>query len=100
MSMKINVEPQALERSAARLEEQCYAYEKSYRQLYQCVDEMKAAWQGKDNLAYVSQIRGFEQDFIHMVQMMRCYAEFLRSAAQAYRLTQEDRSAKARLLSN
>ena len=51
MSIKISVEPQALDSSAAKIEEQCTAYERSYRNLYQCVDEMRAGWQGKDNLA-------------------------------------------------
>lgn len=96
--MKISVEPQALEHSAAKIEDQCQAYERTYRRLYQCVDEMRSMWQGKDNLAYVTQIRGFEQDFIQMVRLMRTYAEFLRSSARAYRHTQEERAAKARSL--
>ncbi len=100
MSIKISVEPQALDNSAAKIEEQCVAYERTYRNLYQCVDEMRAGWQGKDNLAYTAQIRGFEQDFVQMVRLMRNYAHFLRSSSQAYRSTQEDRAAKARTLTN
>ncbi len=100
MAIKISVEPQALEQSATKIDEQCTAYERTYRQLYQCVDEMQAGWQGKDNLAYTTQIRGFEQDFVQMMRLMRNYAQFLRSSAQAYRTTQEDRAAKARTLTN
>ncbi len=100
MSIKISVEPQALDNCAAKFEEQCVAYERTYRNLYQCVDEMRAGWQGKDNLAYTAQIRGFEQDFVQMVRLMRNYAQFLRSSSQAYRATQEDRAAKARTLTN
>jgi len=100
MNMKINVEPQALEQSAMKIDEQCQIYEKTYRTFYQCVDQMKSAWQGKDNLAYVNQLRGFEQDFGAMVRLMRTYAEFLRSSARAYRATQEDRAMKARSLTN
>ena len=100
MSIKISVEPQALDSSAAKIEEQCTAYERSYRNLYQCVDEMRAGWQGKDNLAYTTQLRGFEQDFVQMMRLMRNNAQFLRSSAQAYRNTQEDRAAKARTLTN
>ena len=96
--MKISVEPQALEHSAAKIDDQCQAYERTYRRIYQCVDEMHTAWQGKDNLAYVSQIRSFEQGFIQMVRLMRTYAEFLRSSARAYRRTQEERTAQARSL--
>lgn len=96
--MKISVEPQALEHSATKIEDQCQAYERTYRRLYQCVDEMRSAWQGKDNLAYTSQIRSFEQDFMQMVRLMRTYAEFLRSSARTYRRTQEERTVKARSL--
>lgn len=98
--MKISVEPQVLERSAAMIEEQCNAYEKTYHQLYQRVDELQHGWQGKDHMAYVTQIRGFEKDFISMVRMMRSYTQFLRSSAQSYRSVQEDRAAKARSLTN
>lgn len=100
MAIKISVEPQALENSAAKIEEQCAAYERTYRNLYQCVDEMRSGWQGKDNIAYTTQIRGFEQDFVQMVRLMRNYAQFLRSSSQAYRATQEDRAAQARTLTN
>lgn len=100
MSMRISVEPQALETSAVRIDEQCGAYERTYQQLYQCVDAMQAGWQGKDNLAYANQLRGFEQDFVSMSRLMRNYAEFLRTSARAYRSTQDDRAAKARTLTN
>lgn len=100
MSMKINVEPQALEQGASRMEEQCSSYDKTYRQLYSCVDAMQSAWQGSDNLAYVNQIKGFQKDFNQMVTLMRQYVEFLRQSAKAYRMTQEDRIAQARALTN
>lgn len=100
MSFKINVQPDALERCARCIDEQCVAYEKTYRELYQKIDAMSISWQGKDNLAYTNQIRGFEKDFIAMAQLMRNYVTFLRNSAQAYRQTQEDRAAKARTLTN
>lgn len=98
--MKINVEPQALEQTATRMEEQCTSYDKTYHQLYSCVDAMQVAWQGSDNLAYVNQIKGFQKDFNQMVILMRQYVEFLRQSAKAYRMTQEDRIAQARALTN
>lgn len=98
--MQISVEPQVLERCASRIEEQCDAYQKNYRRLYQCIDELQAGWQGKDHMAYVTQIKGFEQDFVQMSRMLTAYAIFLHNTARIYIELQEDRVAKARTLNN
>ncbi|MCI9292426.1 MAG: WXG100 family type VII secretion target [Erysipelotrichaceae bacterium] len=100
MSFKINVQPDALKRCAGCIEEQCNAYEKTYRDLYAKIDAMSISWQGKDNQAYTNQIHGFEKDFIAMTQLMRNYVSFLRNSAQAYCQIQDDRAAKARTLTN
>lgn len=100
MSIKISVEPQALEHSATRIDELCMEYERTYREMYQSIDAMRANWQGSDNLAYVNQIQGFQDDFNQMVRLLKQYTEFLRQSAKAYRNTQEDRIAKARMLTN
>lgn len=100
MSIKISVEPQQIEQSSNRMEEQCITYEKAYRELYQCVENMQNVWKGKDNLAFVNQIEGFQGDFVMMLRLMRQYIEFLRNSAASYRNAQEDRVAKARALTN
>lgn len=100
MSIKIIVEPSQLDVSAQRIEEQCTQYERTYHQLYQCIDALQSGWQGSDNLAYVNQIQGFRKDFQQMNTLMRQYAQFLRQSAKSYRNVQEDRVAKARTLTN
>ena len=100
MSIKINVDYQRLESSASRIEQQADAYEQRYRPLFQSVDTMKQGWQGKDNLSFTSQIRGFETDFVKMVTLMRQYAQFLRQSATIYQKTQQERADMARRLTN
>lgn len=98
MSISISVDPARLDVSAARIEQQADSYETGYRQLYQTVDTMAQGWQGKDNLSFTAQIRGFEADFRQMNLLMRQYAQFLRQSASIYRATQEERTEMARRL--
>lgn len=98
MSISINVDPVRLEASATRIEQEAAHYEKGYQQLYQSVDTMSQGWQGKDNLSFTTQIKGFEVDFKHMNALMRQYAQFLRQSALIYRKTQEERMEMARRL--
>lgn len=98
--MRISVEPQVLIKSGEQIEAHCSNYETSYRSLYRAIDELQAGWQGKDHMAYVTQIRGFEPDFANMVRLLRSYAHFMISSGRAYVDLQEDRVAKARTLTN
>lgn len=100
MSIRINVDPARLESSANHMDAQSAAYEKGFHSLLQEVDAMGSGWQGKDNLAFVSQIKGFQKDFQQMATLMRQYSEFLKMSAKLYRDTQEDRTAQARRLAN
>lgn len=100
MGIKINVDPARLETSAARIEEQIVAYEKNYHHLYQNVETLSTGWKGKDNQAFVQQIKGFESDFKTMALIMREYANFLKTGAKAYRNLQNDRMLQARRLTN
>lgn len=96
--MKIVVEPAFLIQSANQMEEQIQAYERQYRKMYQEVETMQNSWQGKDNLAYVTQINGFQKDFQQMVILLTQYVQFLKSSAKMYQDTQEERMLQARKL--
>lgn len=98
MSIRINVDPSRLEASASHIDQQVVSYEKTYHRLFQEVDAMGASWQGKDNLAFVQQIKGFQTDFTKMTALMRDYSNFLKLSARMYRETQEDRVNQARRL--
>ncbi|MEG0469090.1 WXG100 family type VII secretion target [Amedibacillus sp. YH-ame10] len=100
MSIKIQVDPTKLESGALRIEQQGVAYEKSYARLFQAVETMSAGWQGKDNQAFITQIQGFQSDFIQMATLMKEYSSFLKTSAKIYRETQNERTAQARRLVN
>lgn len=98
MSIRIAVDPAKLENGALRIEQQSTSYDKSYKRIYHAVDSMSASWQGKDNQAFVTQIRGFQSDFQQMSALMKEYANFLKLSANVYRKTQDERTSQARRL--
>jgi len=95
----INVQPKVLRDTAKQTRDHAATYQKLYKQLYSEVDAMGQAWQGKDNQAYVTQIKGFTDDFERMKKLMDEYAQFLDNAANAYDATQSDIVTAAKTLS-
>lgn len=100
MGNKIIVEPAKLEAAATKIDEYAADYKKNYTQLFTEVNAMSANWSGADNIAYTTQIKGFEEDFNKMYTLMTQYAEFLKNAATNYKTTQEAVEAGARKLTN
>ncbi len=100
MAVSITVNPQKLESASQKITAAAAEYESIYRNLFTEVDNMSAAWQGADNLAFTNQIKGFTDNFQDMKKLMDQYREFLKTAAQAYRQTQKDRVAQAKTLTN
>ena len=100
MAVSITVDPQKLEAASQQISTKAAEYESIYRNLFTEVDNMSAAWQGADSLAFTNQIKGFTDNFQDMKKLMDQYSEFLKSAAQMYRSTQEDRVAQAKNLTN
>lgn len=86
----ISVEPSRLESVAANIENADSDYNRIYQAMYAEVDKMSASWQGKDNTAFVGQIKAFEDDLRQISSIMREYAQFLRSSARAYREAQDE----------
>ncbi|MDX8360748.1 WXG100 family type VII secretion target [Cytobacillus sp. IB215316] len=100
MSRKIVVEPSRLEEAASKIDSQAADYEKQYNQLFNEVDGMGAAWKGADNMAFVTQIKGFTDDFQKMRKLMMDYSEFLKQSAKVYRQTQSETISQAKTLRN
>jgi WXG100 family type VII secretion target len=100
MARSITVDPQKLETAASSMDTQSADYEKVYRQLFSEVDGMAAAWQGVDNIAFTTQIKGFMDDFQAMVALMKQYSEFLKTSAKTYRATQSDIVNQSKRLTN
>lgn len=100
MARKIMVDPPKLEAAAQKMDAMAADYEKQYQQLFNEVDGMGAAWQGADNVAFVTQIKGFMDDFQKMKALMVQYSEFLKLSAKAYRDTQTETINQAKRLAN
>jgi WXG100 family type VII secretion target len=100
MSRSITVDPAKLDSAAAKVDQQSADYERVYKALFNEIEGMQAAWQGADNLAYVSQIKGFMDDFNQMSALMKQYSEFLKVSARTYRETQNEVISAAKRLTN
>lgn len=100
MSRSITVTPERLEQAAQQMETMKADYKRIYNQLFSEVEGMAAAWQGKDNQTFATQIRGFEQDFQAMENLLQSYADFLNTSAKTYRNTQTEIINAARRLTN
>jgi WXG100 family type VII secretion target len=92
---QITVEPEQLEACAARMDERNDDYSRNCRDLFDSVEAMSAAWQGKDNTAFTSQISRFAADFRQLSMLCTQYTEFLRNSARAYRDTQDELASQA-----
>lgn len=97
---KIIVDPAKLETAAQKMDAQAADYATQYNKLFTEVDGMGAAWKGADNTAYVTQIKGFEDDFRKMHDLLKSYSEFLRQSAKMYRDTQTEIINSAKKLTN
>ena len=100
MATRIMVDPAKLIMAATEIRNQASDYQRAYEQLYTEVENMQQNWQGKDNLAFTSQIEGFRDDYQKMKLLMDQYAEFLEMTAKNYQNTQDDRVTQAQRLTN
>lgn len=92
---RIYVDPIILDNSATKIEQDTQEYQKNFSRLFEEVEMMKTAWQGKDNVAFTNQIRNYEADFRQTQILCQQYSDFLRISARAYRETQEELAAQA-----
>lgn len=95
---RITVEPEQLEMYARKMDDENDTYQRAFLQLFESVDTMRAAWQGKDNTAFTTQIRKYETDFRQMSMLCAQYSEFLKNSARAYRETQDTITSQAQHL--
>lgn len=86
----ISVEIEKLNKVATNIETAKQDYQRLYNELYSKVDELCSAWNGKDNQAFVSQIKSYQDDFRRIAIILSQYSDFLRNSARAYKGTQEE----------
>ena len=100
MARNIQVTPEQLESTAARIDGLAADYKSQYEQLYNETNNLAATWNGADNTAFVNQIEGFKDDLQAMYTRMTEYADFLRKSAKAYGDTQATVITESKKLKN
>ena len=72
----IAVEPTRLEACAGQIEQLRQEVERTVARLYERVELMAAnTWIGRDNLAFTTQIQGYQDDFRRVELLMQQYSE-------------------------
>ncbi|MDO4415266.1 MAG: WXG100 family type VII secretion target [Erysipelotrichaceae bacterium] len=92
---KITVEADQLDACAVRMEEENQNYMRNTEELFNAVDTMSAAWQGKENAAFTSKIGSYHSDCRQLSLLCTQYIEFLRNSSRAYRETQDELTSQA-----
>lgn len=100
MARKITVTPEQLTSASEKIDSLAADYQKVYMKLYTEIENMRSAWDGADNVAFTTQVQGFEDDFQLMYKLMLEYSEFLKTSAQMYTQTQDDIISQASKLVN
>jgi len=100
MGKRIRVTPQELDAASKKLAELSETYTGIYTQLLQVAGTMGEAWEGEDNLAFVDQINGFNDDLKNMANKLQTASQALEQQKTNYVTTQENNTVQVRKLSN
>ncbi len=86
----LRVTPEDLEKRAKEIDDKATEYADEYRKFFEDMERFTSTdWTGKGAEEFLKRIRGFEEDFSKMKQLMNDYAAFLRQSAKTYD-TKED----------
>jgi WXG100 family type VII secretion target len=100
MGKRIRVTPQELDAASKKLAQLSETYTGIYTQLMQAAGTMGEAWEGEDNLAFVDQINGFNDDLKNMATKLQTASQALEQQRTNYVNTQENNTVQVRKLSN
>ncbi|CEG28521.1 WXG100 family type VII secretion target [Bacillus sp. B-jedd] len=100
MSKRIRVTPQEMETASKKMQELSETYTGVYTQLMQAASTMGEAWEGADNLAFVDQINGFNDDLKSMADKLMTASRALETQRANYATRQESNMVQVRKLSN
>lgn len=100
MGKTIMVDPSKLTSTASTIETYAVEYKKTFEQLLNEVDAMATSWSGTDNVSFTSQIKGFQDSFLAMYNLMTEYVQFLRDSSTAYSTAQSNIEQAAKKLVN
>lgn len=100
MGKRIRVTPQELETASKKIAELSETYTGIYNQLMQAASTMGEAWEGEDNLAFVDQINGFNDDLKSMADKLLTASQALETQRANYAAIQDSNTAQVRKLTN
>lgn len=99
MATTIRVSPEKLVSASKRVEELARQYFDTYRRIQDLVDDLDGRWDGQGNDVYVNQLRGFNDDFERMFNLLNRFAAFLDQSARRYQSADAELAEKASKLS-
>ncbi len=100
MSYNIGVDPTKLDQAAASFAELSSTYSGIAKQLMNDATIMGEAWQGEDNLAFVTQVSGFTEELDAMARKLNTASEALTQQSTNYKNRQDAITTAARTLVN
>lgn len=90
MAKEWAVETEKLESSAQVIEEKTAQYNSEWEKLYTELENLRSAqWKGIASDTFNSKLEGYRNDFEAMSEVLLSYAEFLKSAANSYKNTED-----------
>ena len=89
-----------MEKTAVRLEELSEIYTDIYKQLMQEASTMGTAWEGADNLAFVTRITGFTEELQTMAAKLKLAGETLKKQKGNYVAQQNNNISEVNKLVN
>ncbi|WP_068673714.1 WXG100 family type VII secretion target [Oceanobacillus sp. Castelsardo] len=100
MAKRIRVTPEELGTASQKVQELSESYTSIYNQLMQAASTMGEAWEGEDNLAFVDQINGFNDDLKNMADKLMTASQALEQQRSNYAAIQENNKVQVRKLTN
>lgn len=100
MGKNIQVDPSKLDSAASKLSELSTQYDAIAKQLMADATTMGEAWQGEDNMAFCTQIKGFAEELSQMARKLQFGSETLTQQSTNYKNRQDTISSSVKSLTN
>ncbi len=100
MGKVIKVTPEELGKASKSLIEMSANYTEIYQKLIQQAETMGAAWEADDNLAFVTQIKGFCQELATMADKLNTAGETLEKQKANYESRRDNNTTAVKKLTN
>lgn len=100
MGKRIRVTPEELGTASTKVQELSETYTTIYNQLLQVASTMGEAWEGEDNLAFVDQINGLNDDLKQMADKLSVASQALEQQRLNYVAVQDNNKSQVRRLTN